>query len=142
MSSTASANESSSVQERAEHPYLVGLPRQELLVPWCASCDRPHFPPRSFCPHCWGDEIDWRPASGKGSIYSFTVVRANPPSEFQADLPFTIAIVQLTEGVRLLTHISGSPEDVRCDLPVRVSFLTRKNNVLPIFEIVDTTDPE
>jgi uncharacterized OB-fold protein len=101
-------------------PYFDGLASSEFRLPWCRGCGRPHFYPRSACPYCWGEDYDWRPASGRGRIHTYTVVRANSPSSFQARLPYAIAIVELDEGVRLLTNFDGSLEETSIDDPVAV----------------------
>ena len=81
------------------------------------------FYPRISCPHCFSENVEWVEASGKGTVYSFTVVRNNPPSAFITDLPYVVAIVKLAEGVQMLTNIVGcDPEEVRCDMPVQVTF--------------------
>jgi uncharacterized OB-fold protein len=62
-------------------------------------------------------------ASGRGTIYSYTVVETNAPSAFMKDVPYVIAIVRLEEGVQMLTNIVGcDPYQVRCDMPVQVTF--------------------
>lgn len=102
-------------------PYFDGLASGEFRLPWCRGCGRPHFYPRSACPYCWGEDYDWRPASGRGRIHTYTVVRANPPSSFQARLPYAIAIVDLDEGVRLLTNLDGPLDETSIGDPVAVN---------------------
>ncbi len=113
--------------------YHEGLARKQLLLPWCKSCGRCHFYPRSACPHCWGAEYEWRPAAGTGSIHSFTVVRANPPSAFAALLPYAIAIVDLDEGVRLMTRLVGDLGLVAIGDKVQVEFGQHDGVNVPLF---------
>ena len=81
------------------------------------------FYPRIACPHCFSDKVEWVQASGKGTVYSYTVVTNNAPSAFIQDMPFVIAIVKLEEGVQMLSNIvECDPEDVSCDMPVEVIF--------------------
>ena len=70
-----------------------------------------------------GSDLEWREVSGRGTVYSFTVVRRTNNRAFLNDLPYVLAIVELAEGPRLTTNIVGCPpEAVRCGMPVQVSF--------------------
>lgn len=112
--------------------YHEGLARDELLVPWCKGCGKPHFYPRSACPHCWGEEYEWRRAAGGGVIYAFTIVRANPPTAFTLELPYCIAIIDLNEGVRLLSNVIES-EGLAIGDRVQLTFDNRSEVRLPLF---------
>jgi uncharacterized protein len=117
-------------------PFHDGLARRELLIPWCRSCGNPHFYPRFACPHCWGERYDWRRAAGAGVVYSFTRVLANPPTAFVDELPFTIAIIDLDEGVRLLSNIVDAPRDLAIGDRVSVEIHARNGVNLPLFRCV------
>jgi uncharacterized OB-fold protein len=81
------------------------------------------FFPKLFCPHCLSRALQWERASGRGTIYSFTIVRSNPPSPFLGDVPFVVAIVELEEGVRLMSNVVGcDPAALRCGQAVEVTF--------------------
>lgn len=116
-------------------PFWDGTREEKLLIQLCSDCKKHIFYPRMVCPHCFSDNIDWVEASGKGTIYSFTIVEANAPSPFIGDLPFVIAVVILEEGVRMLTNIVDcDPYSLQCEQPVEVAF--RKKNdefTLPMF---------
>lgn len=115
-------------------PFREGLTRNKLLLPWCRSCGKSHFYPRSACPHCWAeDEYDWRPAVGTGTVHTFTIVRANPPPAFVALLPYAIAIIDLEEHVRILSNIVGDYENLAIGDKVRVEFASRAGQSLPLF---------
>lgn len=117
-------------------PFEEGLRQRKLLLPWCTSCGEVHFYPRSACPHCWGEQYEWRQAKGTGRIHSFTVTRANPPSAFVDRLPFGIAIIDLDEGVRMLANIVPLNETVKIDDRVEVTFIERDGQVLPAFQVI------
>ncbi len=114
-------------------PFETGLSEHKLLLPWCTACGKPHFYPRSACPYCWGEQYDWRPAKGTGSVHTFTIVRANPPTAFQKKLPYTIAIIDLDEGVRMLSNVVDPPSDLAIGDRVKVIFEERDGSVLPLF---------
>lgn len=117
-----------------QQPFFAGLEQQKLLIPYCKSCGKAHFYPRSACPHCWSeDAYDWREAKGTGVIHTFTIVRNNPPPIFVPRLPFTVAIIELDEGVRLLSNIVDQDESVAIGDKVQVSFVERDGQTLPLF---------
>ncbi len=118
--------------------YWDGITHGELRIQRCAACTRYVFYPRSICPHCFSDRLSWVTASGKGAIYSYTVAhQASGP--FAREVPFVIAIVELEEGVRMMTRIIGSPrERIVIGAPVRVSFESIAEGLtLPYFRLVE-----
>jgi uncharacterized OB-fold protein len=75
------------------------------------------------CPHCGADDIEWVKSSGRGHIYSYTVVENNAPSAFAGDTPYVVAVIKLDEGVQMLSNIVGCNfDDLQCDMPVEVVF--------------------
>lgn len=111
-----------------------------LLVQWCTSCDRGVFYPRVFCPHCAGGAgaLEWRTASGRATVYA-AVVEHRPEAagaNFSGGKPYCIALVDLEEGVRMLTNVMGCPpDDVKSGLPVTVTWEPLSDGRrLPLFE--------
>lgn len=104
-------------------PFWEAARRHELLLQNCNACRRPIHYPRVACPYCGGDDLGWQPASGRGSIYSYTVVESNAPSAFVADMPYVVAVIRLEEGVQMLSNIVDcDPATLQCDQPVEVVF--------------------
>jgi uncharacterized protein len=88
-----------------------------LLVKVCRSCGEAHWYPRALCPFCFSAETEWREASGRGTIYSWSVMRRAP-------VPYAIAYVTLEEGVTMLTNIVECDLDaIRIGQPVEVVFV-------------------
>ncbi len=111
-----------------------------LLVQWCTSCDRGVFYPRVFCPHCaaGADALEWRTATGRATVYA-AVVENRPEAagaEFSGGEPYCVALVDLEEGVRMLTNVVGCPPDeVHCGMPVAVTWEPLSDGRrLPLFE--------
>ncbi len=95
----------------------------ELRLQRCRGCGQYIFYPRVFCPACLSDSLDWVTVSGRGRVYSFTVVRRAMHPGFRPDVPYVLAIVELEEGPRLTTNVVGcAPSDVRVEMPVEVVF--------------------
>jgi uncharacterized OB-fold protein len=73
--------------------------------------------------HCGSTTLHWAEVSGRGVIYSYTIIHQNKSPEFVNDTPYNLAIVQLAEGPRMLSNIVDiDPVDLRVDLPVAVVF--------------------
>lgn len=88
--------------------FWDGIAAGELRLQRCESCGRAVFYPRSLCPHCHSDRLVWTVATGEGTVYSYTVAHRGF-GEFAAQAPYTVALVDLDEGVRMLTRIVGGP---------------------------------
>jgi uncharacterized protein len=84
-------------------PFWEAAAQGRLLIKMCTSCRRPHYYPRSICPLCGSDATEWVQASGRGAVYSYSVMRRVP-------VPYALAYVTLEEGVTMMTNI------VDCDL--------------------------
>jgi uncharacterized OB-fold protein len=108
-------------------PYWEATREGRLLVQWCTACDRGVFYPRSLCPSCGAPAttLEWRAASGRATVYA-AVVEHRPEAAgaaFAGGDPYCVALVDLEEGVRMLTNVVGcAPESVRCGMPVTVTW--------------------
>ena len=115
-------------------PYWEAARRHELALPRCRRCGQRWAPPTARCPACLSEDIEWRPVSGRGQIFSFTVFRRAYHPAYRERLPYVVAVIELDEGPRLVSNIVGCPpEEVVCDLPVMVTFEQRGEHVLPQF---------
>jgi uncharacterized OB-fold protein len=121
-------------------PYWEAAREGRLVVQECQECQVLRHPPLPECPnclrHCHGSRLGWREVSGKGTVYTYTVVRHPTHFAFADKIPYVLAIVELAEGPRLVTALTGAaPEDVRVGLPVRAVFREVAAGVtLPYFE--------
>ena len=94
-----------------------------LRLPRCGDCRAWHWPPGPVCPTCFSDRIGWEEAQGHGTVSTWTVVHKDWFPAFKADIPYTVAQIELTEGVRLTASIVECPADaLRVGLPVEVVF--------------------
>ena len=83
-------------------PFWDGISEGRLRLQRCGRCGRHVFYPRAVCPHCSSADLEWVDASGRGSLYSFSVVHRAPPG-FEA--PYAVALVDLAEGVRMMAGL-------------------------------------
>ncbi len=118
--------------------YWDGLAQGELRIQHCTACSHYVFYPRSICPHCFASEITWVKAAGRGKIYSYTVVW-QAFGRFAEDVPYVVAIVELDEGVRMMSRIVGTPpEAVKIGAAVQVTFEHFDEGVtLPYFQLTE-----
>lgn len=115
-------------------PYWRHAREGRLALPRCNDCGRHHFYPRPACPHCGGRQLEWVPVSGRGSIYSFSVVHRAPGPTFADDVPYVVAIVRIEEGPHLFSRIDADPRTVAIGQPVRVGFDPVCDEIsLPVF---------
>ena len=88
----------------------------KFLYKKCAACGEPHFYPRSHCPFCFSANTKWQEASGRGTVYTYSVMRRAP-------IPYAIAYVELAEGPRIMSNIVDCDLDaIRIGQPVRLVF--------------------
>ena len=108
--------------------YWAAAKEGRFLLKKCNACGETHYYPRAICPYCLSSDTEWYEASGKGTIYTYSVMR-------RGDTPYAIAYVTLDEGVTMMSNI------VDCDLDtlaigqaVEVTFKpTEGDQALPVF---------
>jgi uncharacterized OB-fold protein len=125
------------VRTPVNEPFWAGVDAGELRLQHCPDCGHVGFPPRVRCPDCFAD-LEWRPASGAGTVYSVGVVhRPNQPAVFGDRVPIALVVVELAEGPRVVSNVVGTPADaVDVGTPVCVTFERVADDVvLPLFTI-------
>ena len=102
-------------------PFWEGTKQGLLLLQRCTQCHNFIWTPQLACPQCLSEALEWTKVSGRGTIYSYTVVHRAATPAFKA--PYTVAIVELAEGPRILTDlIEVNPQDVHIGMEVQVAF--------------------
>jgi uncharacterized protein len=114
--------------------FWEGAKQGKLFIQVCKDCKSKIFYPRKFCPECWSGNLDWIEASGKAKIYTFSTAYSMVEPKFMDELPYTIAYVDLEEGIRMMTRIVDcKPEEISFDMDVEVLFHERNGYFLPYF---------
>lgn len=104
-------------------PFWEGCKRHELLIQRCKDCGTYIFYPKLYCPNCLSANIEWVKSSGRGKVYTFTVVYRYAPTEFLDIVPYVVAVIRLEEGIQLMSNVVDcDPEQVKCDMEVEVRF--------------------
>lgn len=92
-------------------PFWDAAREGHLLIKRCLACEQFHFYPRPFCPRCWSDDVEWVEASGRATLYTWSVVHRNDLPPFNERVPYVAAVVDLAEGPRMMTNVVGCEFD-------------------------------
>ncbi len=113
--------------------YWEGAAEGKLLAQRCGDCGTLRHPPRPMCPQCRSLAIELVTLSGRGTLYSYAVL--HHPQNPAFDYPVLAALVDLDEGVRLLSELAGiAPDDIRIGMPLAADFApTYGGMAVPVF---------
>ena len=92
-------------------PFWNGLAEQKILLKHCRDCDCVFHYPRVTCPNCLSSDLDWKQASGQGTLYTYTISRRPTHPLFADEVPQFMAVVELEEGPRITSTLLNVPED-------------------------------
>jgi uncharacterized protein len=118
--------------------FWAGTQVGELRIQRCSSCGILRHPPGPACPSCGSmGKAEYQVAAGTGTVYSY-VVHRHPPVPGK-ELPIVVALVELTEGPRVMAELTGAdPDQVHIGMPVRASFIRIDDDlVLPAWRPAD-----
>jgi uncharacterized OB-fold protein len=111
------------VPDTGTKEFWEGCQRHELLIQRCEECHSYRYPPSPVCPRCFSMNAKWDKVSGKVEVYTFSVVRVPLGRDWESDIPYTIGVIQLDEGVRMVSNIVDcKPEDIKIGMKVEVTF--------------------
>lgn len=99
--------------------------QHQLWLPHCRPCDGAYWYPRDFCPVCGSRDVEWRRASGRGTLYTFAIHHRAFHPAWADEIPYVTALVDLEEGPRFFTNlveVEPNPELIRCDMPLEAVF--------------------
>lgn len=95
----------------------------KLMIRVCTACGNQMYYPRLYCTQCLSDALDWRPASGRGTVYSFSAI-------YRAAEPYVIALIDLEDGVRMMSNVTDCDvSEVRIGMLVSLWF----DDAIPMF---------
>lgn len=105
----------------ASEPFWDATREQRFVLPWSTASGLPMWYPREVDPDSPGSPIEWREASGDGVVYAASVQHRPGPGRNPDDGPYVVALVELAEGVRMMSNVVGCPpDDVTVGMPVRL----------------------
>lgn len=113
-----------------EKVYFDTLKAGQFRIQRCGACSRHIFFPRVVCTHCGSSDLAWVAPSGRGTVYSTTVLRKRP----EAGGNLNIALIDLEEGPRMMSRVEGIPaEDVRIGMRVMAGIIEDNGVPLVVF---------
>jgi uncharacterized OB-fold protein len=118
-------------------PFWDACREGRFLIQQCADCERFQYHYRGFCCHCWSSDVRDHAIAGTGEVFTFTVVERNRMEGFAERVPYVVALVELPEGVKVLSNIVNvDPDAVEIGMPVRLTFEDAGDFRIPMFEPV------
>ena len=134
----ATSNFPSPIPDFDAEEFWAGCNRGELMMQRCAACRKFRWLPRPMCPFCNSMDREWVKVSGRGRVYSYTIITHPVHPAAVSRVPYNVAQVRLEEDPDLLlvTNLVGlKNEEIRIDMPVQVVFDEHEPGVkLPKFK--------
>jgi uncharacterized OB-fold protein len=124
----------SKVMEFARH-----LKNGRLMGTKCKSCSYATFPPRADCPECMSGDFEFSEYSGKGKVFTFSTIAA-APTGFEHLAPYTVAVVELDEGGRLLAMVGDTLDVAKLDIGMDVQVVPRIDEEVPQIKVYYTVE--
>jgi uncharacterized protein len=113
-----------------EQTYFEALRAGRFQIQKCAACGKHVFYPRVLCPHCGSNRVEWVTPSGRGSVYSTSIVRRKP----DAGGDYNVALIDLAEGPRLMSRVEGIALDkIKIGMPVQAKIAGEGDKALLVF---------
>ena len=107
-------------------PYWDAARDDRLALQHCTACNTVQAVPRSFCGNCQSTDLVWRDAARQGKIASFSIVHRGPTKAFKEYSPYVLALVDITDGIRLMLNIVGDDRlEAQIGDPVEIVFESR-----------------
>ena len=121
----------------AKELFWKSVEARAMELPYCTACKRFFFYPRPLCPNCWPNEVELRPASGNGAIFTYSIVRSphGNITGWHQRIPYVVALIETDEHVRVVTNlVEVEPDEVEVGMRVEAVFDDRGGgSVVPQF---------
>ena len=113
--------------------YEQSLNEEKIMGSKCKKCGALALPPRPICVSCFGNEMEWVQFKGTGKLAAFTSIVVAPPymlkEGFGRGNPYTVGVVELDEGVKVVSRIVGvdskKPEQIKVGTPLKAEFIEK-----------------
>lgn len=122
--------------------FWEGLEQDELRLQRCGGCGHAQVNSRPFCARCWSEDLTWEVASGRGTLYTYSVVHLNTLPPFDERVPYIAALVDLDEGPRIMTNVVGvEGDEIEIGMSLEVEFASDPELTRPVFRPAVGSDP-
>ena len=124
------------VPNRDNQEFFDKCREHQLVLRRCKDCVTFSHPPRSNCPNCASDNLEWVESPGRGTVYTYTITRQPVSRALAGRVPWAVLDVELEEGVHLISNmVDCDPDDIEIGMPVEVVFETVDDKItLPKFK--------
>lgn len=125
------------VDEHDTRAFWKATKDKQLTYQQCRDCGTVVFYAKRQCTGCTGGTLEWKTASGKGTVYTYSVVRQSYHPFFRQKVPYAVAWIDLEEGPRILSNITGvgdALKDVQCGMQVQVEWEEHEALCIPLFK--------
>lgn len=121
-------------------PFWQAANRGVFLLQRCPDCGKTQYHYRALCVHCMSDRVEDMPSSGKGTVWTYSVVYRNNSPGYTEQVPYVVALVELEDGVKVISNVlSDDPEKVTFGTEVHVEFSEAENGQsIPVFRVTDS----
>lgn len=112
-------------------PFWDAARQRRLVMQRCDACGAYVWHPQPWCRACYGQALSWRPLSGLGEVFSYSVVHYAPLPGYADEVPYVLATVRLREGPQMMTNlVAGDWREVAIGQPVKVCWEARTGGFL------------
>ena len=117
--------------------FFDGARAGRLMVQKCDSCGKLRFPAHDLCSKCNSTDSRWVHVSGRGEVFSFSIMHQLYHPGFAKEVPYAVVMVELEEGCKFVSNLLGvQPHDIKCGMPVEVTFEKLSDEVsMPKFRL-------
>lgn len=124
-----------SLHELDTAPFWKATSDGRLTYPVCKACETVVFYPRAHCTSCLSDDLEWRESSGRGTVYTFSIVRQSYHPFFRGIAPYAVAWIDLDEGPRLASNvIEIDPDSIEIGMAVELVWEEHEELSVPLFK--------
>jgi uncharacterized protein len=128
------------VQSPETAPFWAAANEGIFLLQQCPDCGKTQYHYRALCSFCMSDKIEDFPSSGRGEVWTYSVVYRNSTAGYAEKVPYVVGLVELEGGVKVVSNIvGGAPEDVTFGTKVDAVFAkTQDGQSIPLFKVADS----
>lgn len=123
------------IADEASQPFFDAAAEGKLLLRFCAKCQRYMTYAAEFCDNCFASDMEWKAASGKGTVYSYVVMHQVLHPGFAAEVPYNVIVVETDEGPRLQSNLLGTADaDIKVGMRVEVTCQQAGDVMVPYWQ--------
>lgn len=115
-------------------PFFEGAANGVLMLQRCRNCAQYAFPVQEICMNCLESDLEWVESSGEGTLHTFGVMHHLYHPGFAGDLPYNVAVVELSEGPRMNARVDAPSDELKIGMALKAAFESAGEVMVPVFE--------